>query len=368
MTPQWSKMSASAPGSIMITGEHAVVYGYPAVVCAIDQRVTITATPQATRQLQIFSGISDPVAVALDGFDVSGPMRFVLAAVALYRGRLSHGLRLDIVSQIDPTLGLGSSAAVTIATLGLLEALTQTQTQTRQQTQTHSGTAPKTETPTRCAPLSARHKVQLHHQALRIIRNLQGRGSGADLAASLHGGLLGYQLGLAAANKAIVNGPPKDAGMFLQSSEKGDHVSNAEHATILSLPRPPQMSLCYCGYKTPTGQVLAALAQKMVGREVEFAALYARMGACAMAAISSAQRDDWRLFGEQLNAYQGLMVELGVSDPTLDALVARARDQTGVTAAKISGSGLGDCILALGPLVAQHQPAPFTAKGLLLDD
>ena len=360
MTPQWSKMSASAPGSIMITGEHAVVYGYPAVVCAIDQRVTIMATPQATRQLQIFSGISDPVAVALDGFDVSGPMRFVLAAVALYRGRLSHGLRLDIVSQIDPTLGLGSSAAVTIATLGLLEALTQTQT--------HSGTAPKTETPTRCAPLSARHKVRLHHQALRIIRNLQGRGSGADLAASLHGGLLGYQLGLAAANKALVNGLPKDAGMFLQLSEKGDHVSNAEHATILSLPRPPQMSLCYCGYKTPTGQVLAALAQKMVGREAEFAALYALMGACAMAAISSAQRDDWRLFGKQLNAYQGLMVELGVSDPTLDALVARARDQTGVTAAKISGSGLGDCILALGPLVAQHQPAPFTAKGLLLDD
>ena len=362
MTLQWSKMSASAPGSIMITGEHAVVYGYPAVVCAIDQRVTIMATPQATRQLQIFSGISDPVAVALDGFDVSGPMRFVLAAVALYRGRLSHGLRLNIVSQIDPTLGLGSSAAVTIATLGLLEALTQTQTQTQ------SGKAPKTETPARCAPLSARYKVQLHHQALRIIRNLQGRGSGADLAASLHGGLLGYQLGLAAANKAIVNGPPKDAGMFLQPSEKGDHVSNAEHATILSLPRPPQMSLCYCGYKTPTGQVLAALAQKMVGREVEFAALYARMGACAMAAISSAQRDDWRLFGEQLNAYQGLMVELGVSDPTLDALVARARDQTGVTAAKISGSGLGDCILALGPLVAQHQPAPFTAKGLVLDD
>ena len=364
MTLQWSKMSASAPGSIMITGEHAVVYGYPAVVCAIDQRVTITATPQATRQLQIFSGISDPVAVALDGFDVSGPMRFVLAAVALYRGRLSHGLRLDIVSQIDPTLGLGSSAAVTIATLGLLEALTQTQTQTQAQ----SGTAPKTETRTRCAPLSARHKAQLHHQALRIIRNLQGRGSGADLAASLHGGLLGYQLGLAAANKAIVNGPPKDAGMFLQPLEKGDHVSNVEHATILSLPRPPQMSLCYCGYKTPTGQVLAALAQKMVGREAEFAALYALMGACAMAAISSAQRDDWQLFGEQLNAYQSLLVELGVSDPTLDGLVARARDQTGVTAAKISGSGLGDCILALGPLVAQHQPAPFTAKGLLLND
>ena len=87
-----------------------------------------------------------------------------------------------------------------------------------------------------------------------------------------------------------------------------------------------------------------------------------------MAAITAARLRDWPVFAEQLNAYQDLMVELRVSDPMLDALVARARSEAGVMAAKISGSGLGDCILALGPLVAQHQPAPFTSKGLVLDD
>jgi mevalonate kinase len=77
------RMSASAPGSIMITGEHAVVYGHPAIVCAIDQRVTVTAMPQDNRQVQIFSEISDPVVVALDTFEVSGPMRFVLACAGV---------------------------------------------------------------------------------------------------------------------------------------------------------------------------------------------------------------------------------------------------------------------------------------------
>ncbi|MEM1342869.1 MAG: galactokinase family protein, partial [Pseudomonadota bacterium] len=31
--------TVSAPGSVMITGEHAVVAGYRAIVCAIDQRI-----------------------------------------------------------------------------------------------------------------------------------------------------------------------------------------------------------------------------------------------------------------------------------------------------------------------------------------
>ena len=32
----------SVPGSIMLLGEHAVLYGYPAIVCAINRRISIT--------------------------------------------------------------------------------------------------------------------------------------------------------------------------------------------------------------------------------------------------------------------------------------------------------------------------------------
>ena len=38
MTGEW--FTASAPGKFVILGEHAVVYGKPAVVVAVDRRIT----------------------------------------------------------------------------------------------------------------------------------------------------------------------------------------------------------------------------------------------------------------------------------------------------------------------------------------
>ena len=46
---------ASAPGSIMITGEHAVVYGHKAIVAAVEQRISVTLTPRQDDQVRITS-------------------------------------------------------------------------------------------------------------------------------------------------------------------------------------------------------------------------------------------------------------------------------------------------------------------------
>ena len=40
----------SSPGKVILSGEHAVVYGKPAVVCAIDKRLSITFTPSSKTQ------------------------------------------------------------------------------------------------------------------------------------------------------------------------------------------------------------------------------------------------------------------------------------------------------------------------------
>ncbi|MDG2404294.1 MAG: hypothetical protein P8M25_04885 [Paracoccaceae bacterium] len=330
----------------MITGEHAVVYGYPAVVCAIDQRVRITVTAIKPRLVQIISEIADPVELPLDNFRVEGPMRFVLGALALYRDRLEHGVRLIITSQIDPMFGLGSSAAVTVATLGILREVT-----------SKEGTA-----------LILQSKAELHTAALKLIRQLQGLGSGADLAASLHGGLLGYRLPPEAIDPSLPKWGAHTEGLNRLPSQTKHLSLDIRHAQIIALPQPPQISLCYCGYKMPTGEVLARVAAKMQGHETEFAALYARMGDSALAALYAAQQSDWVQFSDHLNVYQALMVELNVSDAVLDALVSRARAEAEVTAAKISGSGLGDCILAVGRVPPQHQLAPFSKEGFVLHD
>ncbi|MEM9633658.1 MAG: hypothetical protein AAGA50_20160 [Pseudomonadota bacterium] len=310
-------VAVSAPGSIMITGEHAVVYGHPAIVCAIEQRVRVEAAPLTERRLEIVSEIAPALSVPLDRISVDGPYRFVLSAVKLHAERLSHGLRLTITSEIDPTLGLGSSAAVTVACLGALAHLTGTD------------------------------RSHLHTQALAIIRHIQGRGSGADLAASLHGGMIAYRL-----PEAMLSGVPVD------------EIS----AEIVHLPEAPVLSLCYCGYKTPTAEVLARVAQAMEGREAEYSDLYQRMGSSASDAIATARDRDWPAFGAALTTYQALMEELGVSDPTLDRIIGKARACPQTLAAKISGSGLGDCVLAVGAVPEGFVPAPVAAEGMRIHD
>ncbi|MEO0751704.1 MAG: hypothetical protein AAFY25_07865, partial [Pseudomonadota bacterium] len=151
----------SAPGSTLITGEHAVIYGAPCIVAAIEQRATVELCHTDKPRLRITSQIAPPADLSLSDLAVSGPYRFVIAAVLMYREALPGGLRIEIRSEINHTLGLGSSAAITMAVLAALE-----------------GAAPD----------------DLHDRGLRIIRDIQGRGSGADLAASLHGGVMSYRI------------------------------------------------------------------------------------------------------------------------------------------------------------------------------
>lgn len=308
----------SAPGSTMITGEHAVVYGHPAIVAAIDFRVTLTATPLPAPILQIVSDIAPPLRANMTDLPQDGPYRFVLRAVALYRDQLQTGLRLAFASQIDPTLGLGSSAAVSIATLTALNALT-----------------------------SNRHSpAALHGQALGLVRAIQGRGSGADLAASLMGGMLAYQL----PDSLLDDTPP------------------GHQARITPLPNPPELGLCYAGYKTPTAQVLAQVAQAMRAEPDRFRRIYADMGHSAQSAIDAARSRDWPGLGAALTAYQTLMDRLGVSDATLNRILQQAAGTPGLLGAKISGSGLGDCVLSLGTRPAQFAPAPLAHQGAILHD
>ncbi|MEO0484740.1 MAG: mevalonate kinase [Pseudomonadota bacterium] len=287
-------ITASAPGSVMVTGEHAVVYGHPCVVAAVEQRATVTVAPLPGRTVRVHSALGE-VETTLDALEPAGPLRFVLACVAAIGPE--QGVEITTTSAIDPTLGLGSSAAVTVATFGALAAF--------------SGA-----------------EVDIHAEALVIVRAIQGRGSGADLAASLHGGLSRYQLG----------------------------------AAVEALPVPPAMSLKYVGYKTPTGEVLARVAEAWAGRDVD--ALYTRMGAAAEAAVVAARARDWAAMAVALDGYQGLMAELGVSNADLDALVDEGRGQA--LAAKISGSGLGDCVLAFGGVPHGWERAKLAREGLVI--
>ena len=53
------KSKASAPGKIILFGEHFVVYGVKAILCAINKRITVTSETVNERKISIQSNIGN---------------------------------------------------------------------------------------------------------------------------------------------------------------------------------------------------------------------------------------------------------------------------------------------------------------------
>src|SRR5262249_38651593 len=133
-------MIASAPGKVLWAGEYAVLDGHPAVVSAVDRRV-VARFGDAAQELSPFLE-----AVRAELGDAVGRVQVDSSALAR-DGR---------------KLGLGSSAAAVVAAAGLV--------------------------------LGTDDRARIHEVAHRAHARAQAprgaRGSGADIAASVHGGLL----------------------------------------------------------------------------------------------------------------------------------------------------------------------------------
>ncbi|MGB2129995.1 MAG: mevalonate kinase family protein, partial [Marinobacterium sp.] len=115
----------------------------------------------------------------------------------------------------------------------------------------------------------------------------------------------------------------------------------------------PSISLYYSGYKMKTPDVLALVEQKATRQPELYAGLYRLMGQACRAAEQAVREQNWTELGVLMNLYQGLMDALGVCDATLADMIYRLRAEPGVQGAKISGSGLGDCVLALGQVESE---------------
>lgn len=151
-------MIASAPGKLIVSGEYAVLDGAPAVVLAVDRRATARVTTGMPRG-------SSPFLIA------------VAAELAARKGDAHAAARVALDIACDSSafydgvtkLGLGSSAAVTVAATALA-----------------LGTMP----PARDEILAIAMAAHANAQGAR-----GARGSGADLAASTYGGTIVFATG-----------------------------------------------------------------------------------------------------------------------------------------------------------------------------
>ena len=297
---------ASAPASLMVMGEHAVLHNYPALVQAMEGRIICRLTPNEQTVVQVntmmgpyrfdWNDVKKPQAeVTGDFFSVLPPcsgLEFVRATLAYMTQDLwGKGLTITIESTIDPNVGLGSSSAVTVAILGVLVPF-----------------------------LNLSWDQYRYIDAGRtIIRWVQGAGSGADIAASVLGGLIAYRQDPLEARRII--SPFLDLNLAL-------------------LP-------IYSGYKIPTRYVLAMVDSNCRLSQTYKAQLHS-LGNLSQQAIDALDRGELMDFFDVYKNAQQVMKGLGLSSFMLDAIVAYFEDR-GI-GAKISGSGLGDCILAIGPV------------------
>jgi mevalonate kinase len=216
---------------------------------------------------------------------------------------------LHIHSDISSTQGLGSSSAVMA---GLL-----------------AGFAPLLPEP---LSLEARFVI-----GRDLIRQVQGSGSGTDLASALLGGVI--QL----------------------TPLRNEITRLADDLPLTSV---------YVGYKTPTAEVIRRVTDDWQRYPDLYQHQLMSMSQLTHQAQEAIHARDLARLGRLMTMAHGLMHGLGVSDTQLDALVHQLRACDGILGAKISGSGLGDCVIALGKTTqyfAQEVPVTVTPKGAYHD-
>jgi mevalonate kinase len=136
-------MKVLAPGKLILSGEHAVVYGHPALAMAVNRYVTATATPQLAPHVSFdLSDLSYQRRFCLSTLDslkdrikekyhrfVSGdfkirdvlqkPVELAQVAFSLFfevlNIKLTQGIKIHVESTIPMGCGMGSSAATVLS-------------------------------------------------------------------------------------------------------------------------------------------------------------------------------------------------------------------------------------------------------------
>lgn len=284
------RITASAPGKLMLMGEHAVVYGYPCLVTSVGLRYAAMITPSDDAMVRIETGQLDVPRVVPFAQAGNAPPRetaFVEAVIARFRDE--HGLSQGFLLQTDGpevSYGLGSSSAVTVATAAALDALIETQ-------------------------LDKRALFDLTYGA---VLDVQGSGSGYDVASAIYGGTIYFR---------------KD-------------VPEIEPISLVSLP----LVIGYSGSKVGTVGLVAQVAALREAYPDLINPIFATMSDAVEQAREALTSGDWAALGRLMNINQGLTDALGVNTGRLSSLIYAARD-AGALGAKLSGAGGGDCMFAL---------------------
>ena len=110
------------------------------------------------------------------------------------------------------------------------------------------------------------------------------------------------------------------------------------------------LNLIYSGRKTPTAVAVNQVENSFASYPTLYKKILNAIDTCAQQGIAAWKSGKREALGHIMTIQQGLMQALGVNTTILQGIVEELQSMPTVWGAKISGSGLGDSVIALGTL------------------
>tara|TARA_B110000967_G_scaffold180374_1_gene196643 strand:+ start:519 stop:1907 length:1389 start_codon:yes stop_codon:yes gene_type:complete len=369
------RVTASAPGKCILFGEHAVVYGQPAVAVAIEQRISVSIETLG----------SDSESWKIDGMQFN-PKRH--PHVQALRNRLwqpqqgAPNLVIRISGDIPPASGLGSSAALSVAASAALRTARGRWFNAAGQPQNTNSWAEgysshfenqelysiedqeinayrKGEDGNTNHYVTDESVVDLDECAL-LAHSVEavaqgGRASPMDASTCAHGGIVLLSDSLESDEEYLYT-------RRLEMPE-GERIW---HLHSIDLPKSTEevfLVIGNTGIHAPTSHQVAKVAATIEAhpermKEIETIGMIARRG------IQSLREGDYAGVGRAMSENQIMLQGLGVSCPELENLI-RAAAPTAL-GAKLTGAGGGGCMVALTTNPKQTSEAIELAGGRTL--
>ena len=279
------KSKASAPGKVILFGEHFVVYGVKAILCAINKRITVTAEEIDQRKISIKSNIGElesepnkPIS------EINSPLKpFYYLANKIIQNKNS-GIKIEVESEIPLGVGLGSSSACCVAGAAAISKLFENIS-----------------------------KEEILKLAIEAEKTIFQNTSGADCTVCTFGGLMEYD---------------KENGFSKIESEPNFHLvianSNVEHST---------------------DSVVAEVRKFKENNGEEFSKLCENESSLIENVLELLKRNNIKELGQKAIQNQEYLERIGISNDKLRDMVQIGQKSS--FGAKITGAGGGGCIFAL---------------------
>jgi mevalonate kinase len=282
--------SAYAPGKVILFGEHAVVYGRPAIAAPVMQvraKAIVSMDPKSRSGLVKLQAPDIGLETTLDDLPQNHPLAAViLKAAAAIQIRRIPACSIKVTSTIPIAGGMGSGAAVSVAILRAFSAAVG-------------------------HPLSDDQVSQLAYE-VEIIHH--GTPSGID-------------------NTVITYAKPV-------------YFVKGEPIQTLRVKQPFTLVIGDTGVQSPTMDAVSDVRHAWEADKLLYDSLFETAGEIASQARNFIQGGPVETLGSLMSDNQVLLRQMGVSSPELETLIEAARS-AGALGAKLSGAGRGGNMIAL---------------------